>query len=291
MEAVMDTLVRLLNPALMIAMPLALGAGLIRRWRLPWRLLWLGAATFLGAQVLHLPFNRWVLQPLLESLGLRLGGGSAQLAAVALAAGLSAGLFEEPARYLVYRRWLRPPRSWRTAMVFGAGHGGVEAGLLGLLALYGAVQAVALRGADLSALVPAEQLPQVQAQLQAYWALPWHLVLLGAVERAATLALHLGLSVLVLQAVQGRGLWWLGAAVALHTLINAAGLFALQTWGPYWAEALIVLVGLATLAWGLALRTPEAPPQAPAILEPPQVPQELPAPPPRPDQLEDSRYV
>ena len=40
---------------LMIAMPLALGAYLIRRSRSGWALFLVGAVTFIGSQILHIP--------------------------------------------------------------------------------------------------------------------------------------------------------------------------------------------------------------------------------------------
>ena len=58
----MDLLIitRLLNWLLMIGLPVGLGVYLTRRFRLGWRLWWIGAATFVLSQVGHIPFN-WIL--------------------------------------------------------------------------------------------------------------------------------------------------------------------------------------------------------------------------------------
>ena len=60
--------------------------------------------------------------------------------------GLSAGVFEETARYLTYRFWAKDARSWSRGLMLGAGHGGSEAILVGALA---AVNFVALLAACL----------------------------------------------------------------------------------------------------------------------------------------------
>jgi uncharacterized membrane protein YhfC len=301
----MALFVRALNAALMIALPLALGITLARRLRVSWRLFGVGVVTFLASQLVHIPFNGLALGPALEGAGLANPRGIGPLAAVATLLGLSAGVFEEGARYLTYRFWLRDSRSWSGALMFGAGHGGIEAMALGGLALYGLIQALALRGADLSELVPLDQIATVRAEIEAYWALPWHQAILGAVERASALGVQLGLSVMVLQSLQqggnpasqaegpaGRirrgGLHWLALAVAWHTLTNAAGIFALMTWGVYVSEGVIALFGLASVGLILALRPQAAPPVETSGPPPPFQPRPID---PTLEKLEDSRYV
>lgn len=291
----MDVLVRLLNAALMIALPLALGVFLARRYRVGWRLYGIGALTFVGAQVLHLPFNQWVLNPIFIRMGLNpeeVPTGWA-LVGYGLALGLSAGVFEECARYLVLRRWLPDVRSWRRALMFGAGHGGVEAILLGGLALYGLVQALALRGADLQEILPPEQVELARAQLAVYWDLPWTMAILGAVERAFALTAHVFMTVLVLQAFTRRRLIWLGAAIAWHALLDAVAVIVYTTWGAYAAEGAVFVIALLSLAGLLALRSPEAPgaPRAEPDAAPDAPDDQAPAPPPATrEQLEASRY-
>jgi uncharacterized membrane protein YhfC len=57
--------------------------------------------------------------------------------------GLSAGFFEESARYVVYRWWARDARTWSQGLMLGAGHGGIESILLGFLL---AINVAALAG-------------------------------------------------------------------------------------------------------------------------------------------------
>lgn len=112
-----QTFFHLLNALLMIGMPVALSLYLIRRFQattpisLARRILFIGAATFLLSQVLHIPFNQYVLSPVLKAMGIATWQQSPRLVVNAVAAGLSAGLFESLARYLTYRYWAKDARS------------------------------------------------------------------------------------------------------------------------------------------------------------------------------------
>jgi uncharacterized membrane protein YhfC len=250
----MDVLVRLLNALWMILGPLVLGVFLVRRWRLGWRLFFLGAATFVGSQVLHIPFNQFILLPVLDKLGLIGINDASALFVLGVMAGLSAGVFEEGARYLVYRVWLSDVKRWKGAVLYGAGHGGVEAILLGGLALYAFFQAIAYRGANLSELVPVDQLELAKAQLDAYWSAPWYAAMMGAVERTFAIAIQISLAVLVFQAVKRRKWIWLVIAVGWHAVVDAVAVIGIQKWGIYPTEAAVGLFALISIAIILALR-------------------------------------
>ena len=98
----MDIAVRLLNGLLMIAMPIALGIYLARRMGKRWKLFLVGAVLFVASQVLHIPFNLIVLNPILEQIGFGQGNFGSALLLGALLLGLSAGLFEEITRWLAF---------------------------------------------------------------------------------------------------------------------------------------------------------------------------------------------
>lgn len=287
-----DIAVRGVNAFLMLAPGLALGAVVARRWKLPWSLFGIGAATFVLSQIGHLLFNSQVLNGLLVRLGWAEPDSTGALLGLAAAVGLSAGVFEETARYLMYRFWARRERRWEAALMIGAGHGGIEAVLLGLLALYALIQVLSLRGVDLAGVVPPEQLETTRLQIEGYWALPWYGALLGALERASALCLHLSLSVLVLQAFTRRNALWLGLAIAWHALANAAAVVSLSRLGPYATEALVAVFALLSVGIVYALRPAAAGPAgigpSPSAPLPPlrRAVEERPS----DDRLDDSRY-
>jgi uncharacterized membrane protein YhfC len=287
----MPTFIRFLNPLLMILLGLGVGVVAAKRARDPWRLYAAGAWTFVLAQVLHVPFNNQVLGPWLAG---RFPAGPAvgsELLVYAVALGLSAGIFEEVARWAAVRLALRGRRRWPEALALGAGHGGIEAVLLGFLVLYSVLQLVAVRGPEAGALLEPDQLEalgRAGAQIAAFWSAPWYLVLLGAVERLFAICFHLSASVLVLQAFRRRNPVWVLLAVLWHTALDAGAVYTAVAWGPYWAEAAIGMAALVSLMIVFALREPDEPAQPVVGGDPPPLElerRELTA-----EEIEGSRY-
>jgi uncharacterized membrane protein YhfC len=245
------------NGILMIAIAIGFGIFLTRRFHMGWRLWFIGGATFIISQVFHLPFNLLVLRPLMENDIIPNLPEELILPMTAILFGLSAGLFEETARYATYRWWAKDARTWRKGIIMGAGHGGIEAIILGLLVLYTFAQMVVLLDVDLTTVIPADQIELAQLQIEAYWSAPWYATLLGAVERAFTIPFHIAASVMVLQVFKRGQIRWLWFAIGWHTTLNAISLYAASTWGPYIAEVIIGLTALINIGIIFALRTPD----------------------------------
>src|SRR6185436_234688 len=133
-----------LNFVLMIALPIALGVFLTRRFKLGWGLWAIGAATFVLSQVVHLPLL-WGIDQLAKNGVIPAPPENWILLSNAILLGLLAGLCEETARYLVYRFWIKDARTWREGVLFGAGHGGLEAIILGGLVALSFINMVVLK--------------------------------------------------------------------------------------------------------------------------------------------------
>jgi uncharacterized membrane protein YhfC len=254
----------------MIAVPILLGIFLVHKFHLSGKVWWIGAAIFILSQVFHLPFNNFALNPVLASLQAALPGTLGFLF-VCLLAGLSAGIFEEFARYGMFRWWLKDRRTWRNAIVAGTGHGGVESILLGLYLLYIYLNMIVLRNTDLGRLnLALGQLPIIQQQVQLYWSTAWYNTFIPFIERGFTIPFHIMASVLVLQVFTRRPgkqqLGWLALAILLHTVMDGSAVFIANQWNVYIAEA--VLGGLAVLDVVIifAVRQPE--PQAAKAAQP-----------------------
>jgi uncharacterized membrane protein YhfC len=263
-----------LNGLLMLGLAIGLGVWLTRKFSLPWRLWWIGAATFVLSQVGHIPFNLGLTALFTQGV-LPSPPAGFRLIFNATVLGLSAGLWEELARYATYRWWAKDARSWRKGLLLGAGHGGIEAIILGVIVLYTFIQMVAVRGVDLQTLVPADQIELGQSQIAAYWSTPWYFSLLGAVERFFTLIAHLALSVLVVQVFRRGKSYWLWLAIFWHAFLDAAAVYSANTWGFVWAEAILGGITILNLGLIFVLRQPE-----PVNSEPDQ-----PSPLPEPDQI------
>jgi uncharacterized membrane protein YhfC len=252
---------RFLNGFLMVAIPIGLGVYLTRRFQMGWRLWWIGAATFVMSQVGHLPFN-WILNRLFVLGMLPSPPASWRLYFFAILGGLSAGLWEELVRAGVFKWWAVDARTWRKGVMLGAGHGGIEAIILGGLVLIGFVNILILSGPDAARLVPPNQLALVQQQIAAYWSGSPLVALMGAVERIFAITNHIALSLMVMQAFTRRQPAWIALAVIYHTLLDGsmaylAGIWGQQSWGVLAIEGAIGIGALVSLGIIFALYQPE----------------------------------
>ncbi len=244
-----------LNALLMMAFPTALGFVLAKKARSPWNLFGTGAVTFIGSQLVHLPLNaglteffKW-LWPLATPQPWHIPFNAVVL-------GLTAGVCEETARYVGYRFLARQARSFRDALMLGAGHGGIEAIILGLLTGYTFIRLVSLQYTGLDGLgLSGPELELARQQVSAYWSSPAYMAVLGAVERFFTLAVHVSLSVVVLQVFIRRQWRWLALAIGYHALADAATVLLVQLrWHALAIEGVIGLFALGALGILWALR-------------------------------------
>lgn len=234
-----------LNFVLMIILPILLAFYLTRRFGLSWALVGAGAFTFLASQVVHIPI---VIGWGALANALNLPEGLPTLILNAIVLGLLAGLCEELARYLMLARFLKDARSWGHALVFGTGHGGIEAIIFGSLAGLSFAYMVVAQSADISTLVPeAEQAAVLQQAVTAFWSAPWYATILGAVERVFAICLHLSCAVMVMRAFTHQNNLWLWLAVGWHALVDAVLVVAASSWGIYWAEATVGLSAVISL--------------------------------------------
>jgi uncharacterized membrane protein YhfC len=290
------SITQFLNGILMIAIPISLGIYLTSKFRLGWKIWLAGGAAFVVSQVFHLPFNLTLLNPILANIQQELPGVRGVLVVAALL-GLSAGMFETTARYAMYRWWLKDARSWRKGILAGAGHGGVEAIVLGSLVLLAFINMMAYRQVDLGSLdLTTSQVEQLRQQTQVYWSLTWYDSMLGVMERIFAIPFHIAASLIVLQAFTRKPghtqYGWLALAVGLHALSDASAVFIAGQYGVYTAEAVLGVLALIAVLIIFALRQPEidaslapslAKPGAPPAYTPFEVPETL-------ENLEDSRY-
>ncbi|MCO5182930.1 MAG: YhfC family intramembrane metalloprotease [Anaerolineae bacterium] len=242
-----------LNSLLMIVMPILLGIWLARRYKVGWSLFFLGTLGFVVSQVGHITFNQLILNPFAADT-LDVSKTFGRTVFIALLFGLSAGIFEEVTRYIFYR-FMKNARDWEEGVMFGAGWGGVESIILGLLAATTIVNVYIYQSGLIDSLVPADQLANnadaiadgVRQVEELVNSPPW-LFLMGALERMLTLVVQIALSILVLQAFVRNRIIWLFAAIGWHTLVDMVVAFGLfQEWEPLIIEAAIA--GFAILSF------------------------------------------
>ncbi len=202
----------------MIALPIVLWIYFTRKFSLSWKLVLAGGLTFIGSQIPHIPLLR-VLAPSLRG---------ASLLVDAIVLGLLAGIFEETARYILFKWILKQSRSWKEGVLVGLGHGGTEALILGVLAALTFANMIVYRNIDLSTIpsIPANQLALAKQQVAAYWSIQWYIALLPFVERIFAICLHVSLSVMVLYSIATYKPIWFWLALLWHALVDAVAVYA-----------------------------------------------------------------
>ncbi len=243
----MLTAAYLLNVTGMIILPVLLAFYLTRKFNLSWKLVLAGALTFIASQVLHIPlvygltalFNNGTLPPIPAAW-------TAIFNAILL--GLLAGIFEETARLILFKFSLKNAKTWAVGVLVGAGHGGVEAVLLGGLGLVTVVSMILMRNGDLSAFgIPAEQIELANQQIAEFWSAPVYMAFLGLIERAFAICLHLSLSVMVLYSVVCRKPAWFWIALLWHAFVDALAVYLLPIVGAVGVEGVVAVCALISL--------------------------------------------
>lgn len=240
----------------MLTMPMMLGWFIHRQRQARWGLFFIGMAGFVLSQIFHIPFN-WLITNRLALLPTDTTD-VINLLIVSLFYGLSAGVFEEVTRYLIYRFWAKDARTWGRGLMYGSGWGGVESMILGVVVLINAIVLAAMSQGLWRELVPVEQQTLLDQQIQAMVTLPWYEGMLGSLERAFALCLHLALSLMVMQVFTRGKLWWLWLAIGWHALVDATAVFVQIYWeNPYLTEGVVAIFALISLGIIFWLREPE----------------------------------
>jgi len=94
--------------------------------------------------------------------------------------------------------------------------------------------------------------------VDAFWAIPWYLPLLGGLERVFAITIQIALGLLVVRSLTHRNVGWLLAAIGAHALVDSVTLFlAGLGWSPLALEGIMLLFALGGLALILALQSSE----------------------------------
>ncbi|KDE55957.1 YhfC family intramembrane metalloprotease [Methanoculleus sp. MH98A] len=234
-----------------IAIPLALGYWIVRRFGVPWRIFALGALFFIVVQIVHAPLVLVTQTPLyLAALPM---GTTVAVAVIAVYLGLLAGLFEEVGRYLVYRYYFRRREIALTrenALQFGAGWGGVESIFVALLVLTSMVSYIIITSDGSMLFLPDD--PAVMAQVEAIQAITPLEIAIGLAERMMVIPLHIAWSLMVLASIVYGRKALLALAVVWHAAVDVAAVYLVQMYGLFVTEAAVFVfsvIGVAYILW------------------------------------------
>lgn len=217
----------------------------------------IGAATWFVFAVLLEAIPKYLLFNLATSLGKTIVGNAALYTVIGA---LMAGIFEETGRIVAFKTLLRKRTNKETGISHGIGHGGFEA--IFLLAVTGiqyityasminsgafqtVVDIASAAGADVSSL------EAVPASIMAITPMSG---VLSVVERAFAILLHIGLSILVFNAVRRSKIGYYFLAVLLHALFDVpAALYQRGVLNIYIVEVMLAIYSV--LFFVIVIRT------------------------------------
>ena len=142
-----------------------------------------------------------------------------------------------------------------------------------LVAFYAFIQLFLLKDASpdsIAALAGPERVAEIQGILEAYWNAEWYMSLLGALERLSAICIHLGATILVLQAFRRRNILWYLLAILYHTAVDALAVYGITTWGVLPTEAIVFGFGALGIAIVYIFREREEPETIAPVQQPPQ---------------------
>lgn len=221
-------LAAIFNIAVAIGLPLAAFIYMLIRRRKQLLPFFVGAAAFAISQVLlRIPLLKW-----LSGFSWFTAFAQNNTIFYIILLSLSAGIFEETARWLCMKYALRRTLHQADGLAFGMGHGGFEA--------------IYLLGIPMLNLLLSHSL---QLRLT-----PASYVYAGGVERIFAILLHIGLTLFVLHAVNSKQPLWLLVSILLHGAANAIAVLVMQnTQSILLTESLLACIALAVFAGGLLL--------------------------------------
>ena len=210
---------------------------------------WIGAAAyFVFGMVLEQLINAAVL-----------GTGSSAVSTFLLGhpwlyavyGGLSAGILEETARFLVYRTMLKDSVGRENAVTFGIGFGGLECIMvLGLTVLSTLMMSISFNNMGAEAFAAQYANSEYQIVLETIAEINAISPLAGVmncVERAAVFALQIELSVLMFGVVRSQKFWLYPVSILLHSVVGfLAALYQTNVLtSVYLLEVLLVVYAVA----------------------------------------------
>lgn len=195
--------------------------ALVKRQSLP---LILGAIAFTVSQMfLRIPLLNMLAKNSMEYHTFQLTNPILFLAVIAL----SAGIFEETARYIAMRVFMQQ-KEGKAAIYFGIGHGGIEA-----LMLVGIPFLMHLS----TALIATSEVTMY----------------LGAVERVIAMSIHICFSIIVFYSVKNRKPFYLLLTIVLHGLTNFIVVFIASQFSMFVAEFAIAVMAALLIALSIYL--------------------------------------
>lgn len=172
----------------------------------------------------------------------------------ALYGGLAAGVFEECGRFIAMKCVMKKYLNKKNAIMYGMGHGGIEAILLlGTASISNLVMSLMINAGQLETLLSPlddEIKKSTFESLSSLWTADSYMFFMGSIERVSAITLHICMSYVVYRAVKDHNIKWLFAAIGVHFLVDAGTICLTRMLNmPVWLFEALLLCLMAALGW------------------------------------------
>lgn len=232
-----------------IALPVALALILRKKFKLGLRPFFVGCAVWIIFVM--------ILEKILHTVVLKSPMGAVIQGNVwryALYGGLAAGLFEETGRYIAMKTVLKKEHNDdRNAILYGAGHGGIEAFvILGIGMVNNLIYSILYNTGNISLITaPLDETQQAafQAVLSQLAAASPATFLIAPIERIIAIIFHIALSVIVWMSITRKRALLFPLAIFLHFMVDTAAVILSRQGLGMWLTELIILLMTVPVAW------------------------------------------
>lgn len=168
--------------------------------------------------------------------------------------GLAAGIFEETGRLVVMKTLMKKSLDKENAIMYGIGHGGIEAILIvGLSYISNIATSISINSGaidDILASLPDDVAQVTFDQISQLWTLTPSVFLMAGVERIAAVSIHLVFSYMVFLAVKQKKISWYFMAIASHAFVDAFTVIFNNYVNNIWMlEGALYIISIALCIW------------------------------------------
>lgn len=175
----------------------------------------------------------------------------------ALYGSLAAALFEETGRFIIMKFFMRKRLERQNALLYGIGHGGIEAILLvGFTSISNMVVSLMINTGKIDTVftgLDSASQDLIYQQLSQLCTSPPYQFFLGGVERISALIFQIALSIIVYKAVKYEKFRYLILALVLHFALDFIAITAQNYFNVIIVEIIILIISLVIGFYGLII--------------------------------------
>lgn len=241
----------LISMLLSVGVPIALLIVGKKKYHAKISSFFIGAGTFL--------LFAMVLEQILHLLVIRVGGLNEQSNRwlYYIYAAAAAAVFEETGRLIAMKFWMKKRLDFANGLMYGIGHGGCEAIMIGGLAnINNLISMLMINSGAMQqslALLPDELKNQTLEQLSALWTTPTSLFFASGIERIVALLLQIGLSLMIYKAVRTKKWGMAAIAYVLHFAVDFVAVAGANYCSVWIMEVFIFVAAIGTLFLSLQI--------------------------------------